>query len=86
MKDGSVTELVTLEQKSLRLGDFTLKPLKTIRAQDFYFYFLYPLYCTTYNTAHAASRLWRYSSIYMNPLGSLTCTSSYVLVVYKPPN
>ena len=32
------------------------------------FYFLLNLlYCTTYNTAHAASRLWRYSSIYMNP-------------------
>ena len=26
----------------------------------FYFYFLYPLYYTTYNTAQAASRLWRY--------------------------
>ena len=31
------------------------------------FNFLYPLYYTTYNTAHAASRLWRYGSIYMNP-------------------
>ena len=30
-------------------------------------FILYPLYYTTYNTAHAASRLWRYSSIYMNP-------------------
>ena len=29
--------------------------------------FFYPLYYTTYNTAHAASRLWRYSSIYINP-------------------
>jgi hypothetical protein len=25
------------------------------------------LYYTTYNTTHAASGLWRYSSIYMNP-------------------
>jgi len=33
----------------------------------FIFIFLGPLYYTTYNTAHAASRLWRYSSIYMNP-------------------
>ena len=30
-------------------------------------FFLYPLYYTTYNAAHAASMLWRYSSIYMNP-------------------
>ena len=34
----------------------------------FLFLFFNPLYYTTYNTAHAASRLWRYSSIYMNPL------------------
>ena len=33
----------------------------------FYFIFLYPLYYTTYNTAHAASGLWRHSPIYMNP-------------------
>ena len=37
----------------------------------FLFLFLYPLYYTTSNTAHAASRLWRYSPIYMNPLGQL---------------
>ena len=33
----------------------------------YFLYFLYPLYYTIYNTAHAASRLWRYSSIYINP-------------------
>ena len=33
----------------------------------FFIYLLYPLYYTTNNTAHAASRLWRYSSMYMNP-------------------
>src|SRR6266568_9553493 len=48
-----------------------------------YLFFLYPLYYTTYNTAHAASRLWRYSSIYKSFPGNLTCTSNYVLVVYK---
>jgi hypothetical protein len=35
------------------------------------FFFLYLLYYTTYNTTYAASRLWRYSPIYMNPLGQL---------------
>ena len=32
-----------------------------------YIFFIFILYYTTYNTAHAASKLWRYSSIYMNP-------------------
>jgi hypothetical protein len=31
------------------------------------FFFNIRLYYTIYNTAHAASRLWRYSSIYINP-------------------
>jgi len=37
----------------------------------FLFFILYPLYYTMYNTTHAASRLWRYSSIYINPFRQL---------------
>jgi len=33
----------------------------------FFIFFYIQLYYTTYNTAHAASGLWRYSSIYINP-------------------
>jgi len=49
------------------------KSLKLFKGNTFsikffiFLFFLYPLYYTKYNTAHAASRLWRYSSIYMNP-------------------
>jgi len=42
-------------------------PLLLHRASFFYIFFLYPIYYTIYNTAHAASRLWRYSPIYINP-------------------
>jgi hypothetical protein len=42
-------------------------PLLLYRAVFFFFFFYIQLYYTIYNTAHAASRLWRYSSIYMNP-------------------
>ena len=47
------------------------RPQKKVECDEFeaffLFFILYPLYYTKYNTAHAASRLWRYSSIYMNP-------------------
>jgi hypothetical protein len=41
----------------------TKKAEKTRRGEPSFYFILYPLYYTTYNTVHAASRLWRYGAM-----------------------
>ena len=53
----------------LCLNKLNLAPrfVNTFYIYIYIIFFLSPLYYTMDNTAYAASRLWRYSSIYINP-------------------